>query len=759
VKILLISLLTLISCFAFGQNITLSGHVKDKQSGESIIGATVFISNTKTGTSTNTYSFYSVTIPTADTIGLVISAIGYHPQVLKVSGRENRELDIYLSNQVSDLKEVVVSAKRNNDNLQKTQMGVIEVPMKMVNTLPVVFGERDLMKIIQLLPGVQGGNEGTTGFYVRGGNTDQNLIQLDEATVYNPNHLFGLFSTFNSNALNRVTLIKGGFPAQYGGRLSSVLDITMKEGNNKKFAGQGGIGLISSNLTLEGPIKKDKGSFIVSGRRTYIDLLAKPFIKAFGYAFYDLNAKLNYQLGKNDKIYLSGFYGKDDAHYTGASSLNYGIGFGNNAATLRWNHLFGQKLFANTSLITNKYSLALSTTQSGYVAQIYTGIKDLNAKTDFEYYPNPNHNIRFGFNYSFHTFTPLAASSKIKKDGTIPKFNTDSLAKTYTNEASWYFNDEIKVSDAFSLNLGLRIPYFFTSTAQYTYLEPRIASKLSINDETSLKLSYTVMNQFLHLIPNSTASLPTDIWIPASKITAPQRSQQVALGLFKNFDNNALKTSIEVYYKNMKNQALFKEGTLLTAGGNLENNLTFGKGYSYGMELFVEKNIGKFNGWLSYTLSWTNQTFKELNGGKEFPFAYDRRHNLSLVGSYELSDKWVLSSTFVFNTGRPYTLPVGRVDVGYGGTLYNGTYADYSTRNNYRLNNYNRLDVSAIYKKKRHLFKKDYDSEWVFSIYNLYSRRNPYFVYLSTDSVTKLPKATQVSLLPIIPSVSYNFKF
>jgi hypothetical protein len=267
------------------------------------------------------------------------------------------------------------------------------------------------------------------------------------------------------------------------------------------------------------------------------------------------------------------------------------------------------------------------------------------------------------------------------------------------------------------------------------------------------------MNQFLHLIPNSTASLPTDIWIPASKLTAPQRSQQVALGLFKNFDNNALKTSIEVYYKNMKNQALFKEGTLLTAGGNLENNLTFGKGYSYGMELFVEKNIGKFNGWLSYTLSWTNQTFKELNGGKEFPFAYDRRHNLSLVGSYELSDKWVLSSTFVFNTGRPYTLPVGRVDVGYGGTLYNGTYADYSTRNNYRLNNYNRLDVSAVYKKKRHLFKKDYDSEWVFSIYNLYSRRNPYFVYLSTDSVTKLPKATQVSLLPIIPSVSYNFKF
>lgn len=758
-KAILICLFLLATSVSFGQNVTISGNVSDRQSGEAIIGATVFVSNTKSGTTSNTYSFYSVTIPKTDTIGLVFSAIGYKPQILKIFGRENKILNIKLESQVSDLNEILVSAKRNNENIESTQMGVIEVPMKMANSLPVVFGEKDIMKIIQLLPGVQGGNEGTTGFYVRGGNTDQNLIQLDEATVYNPNHLFGLFSTFNSNALNRVTLIKGGFPAQYGGRLSSVLDITMKEGNKNKFAGQGGIGLISSNLTLEGPIKKEKGSFIISGRRTYIDLLAKPFIKGFGYTFYDLNAKLNYQLGKNDKLFLSGFYGKDNAKYTGSSSLNYGIGFGNNAATLRWNHLFGQKLFANTSFILNNYSLLLSTLQSGYVAQIYTSIKDVNAKTDFEYYPNQKHNIRFGFNYSYHTFTPLANSAKVSKDGTFPKFNTDSLAKTYTNEAALYFNDEIKLSDVISLNIGARVPYFFTTTASYTYLEPRLATKISLDEATSIKVSYTMMNQFLHLIPSSTASLPTDIWIPASKITAPQRSQQVALGLFKNFESKNLKTSIEVYYKNMQNQALFKEGTLLTSGGNLENSLTFGKGYSYGMEFFVEKNIGKFNGWLSYTLSWTNQIFKDLNRGQVFPFAYDRRHNLSLVGSYELSPKWQLSSTFVFNSGRPLTLPVGRVDVGYGGTLYNNTYSDYSNRNNYRLNSYNRLDVSAIYKKQRHFFHKLYDSEWVFSVYNLYSRRNPYFIYLGTDDVTKQPKATQVSLLPIIPSVSYNFKF
>lgn len=755
-----IFLLAIISLSVSAQNYTLSGYIKDAKSGEAVIGASVFLTNTKSGTTANTYGFYSITFKGSDTLGVVFSSLGYQAQIKKLSGRQSQTLNIDLLENASNLQEVVVKASRNDDNVQKTQMGVIDVPMKLANSLPVVLGERDIMKIIQLLPGVQAGNEGTTGFYVRGGNSDQNLVQLDEATVYNPNHLFGLFSTFNSNALNRVTLIKCGFPAQYGGRLSSVLDITMKEGNNKKVAVQGGIGLISSNITIEGPIKKEKGSFIVSGRRTYVDLLAKPFVKGIGYTFYDLNAKINYQITPKDKLFLSGFYGNDNANYTGASSLNYGINFGNSTATLRWNHLFNQKLFANTSFILNNYHLGLSTIQSGYVAQLYSSIKDINAKTDFEFYPNQNHNVRFGINFSTHTFAPFSASIKIPNSGKVPKFNPDSLAiKTHTNELAFYFNDEIKLSSNFSLNVGLRVPYFYTKDISYKYLEPRISTKINLSQETSLKLSYTVMNQFLHLIPNSTASLPTDIWIPASKITAPQQSKQISLGLFKNFKENTYKTSLEVYYKDMKNQALFKEGTLLTQVSVIENNLTFGKGYSYGAELFIEKNSGKFNGWLAYTLSWTNQTFKDLNFGKEFPFAYDRRHNLSLVGNYDLSKHWMLSGAFVFNTGRPYTLPVGRVDVGNGGTLYNGTYADYTERNNYRLNSFHRLDVSAIYKKTRQLFHKSYESEWVFSVYNLYSRRNPYFVYLSTDEVTKLPVATQVSLLPAVPSVSYNFKF
>ncbi len=755
-----IPFLVFISSSIFAQNFTLSGYVKDAKSGEVAIGATIFLTNTKSGTTTNTYGFYSISFKATDTLGVVFSYLGYKPQIKKLLGRSNHQLNIDLLDNSAELQEVVVRASRNDDNVQKTQMGVINVPMKLANTLPVVFGERDILKVIQFLPGVQAGNEGTTGFYVRGGNTDQNLVQLDEATVYNPNHLFGLFSTFNSNALNRVTLIKGGFPAQYGGRLSSVLDITMKEGNNKKVEVQGGIGLISSNITVEGPLKKDKGSFIVSGRRTYVDLLVKPFVSGIGYAFYDLNAKFNYQISEKDKLFLSGFYGKDNANYTGASSLNYGINFGNSAATLRWNHLFNQKLFANTSLILNNYHLALSTIQSGYVAQLYSGIKDLNAKTDFEFYPNQNHSIKFGVNYSVHTFSPFSSSLKIPKSGIVPKFNADSLAiKTTTNEIAFYINDEIKISPNVSLNIGLRNPNFYAKDVSYKFLEPRISTKINLNKETSLKVSYTVMNQFLHLIPNSTASLPTDIWIPVSKNTAPQQSKQISIGLFKNFKNNAYVTNIEFYYKDMKNQALFKEGTLLTQVSTIENFLTFGKGYSYGAELYIEKNIGKLNGWLSYTLSWTNQQFKELNNGLEFPFAYDRRHNLSLVGNYELTKKWSISSAFTFYTGRPYTLPNGRVEIGNGGTLYNGIYGEYVGRNNYRMNNYHRLDISASYKKVRKAFGKKYDSEWIFGVYNVYSRQNPYFVYLGTDEITKQPVAKQVSLLPAIPSVSYNFKF
>ncbi|MBI1226619.1 MAG: TonB-dependent receptor plug domain-containing protein [Bacteroidetes bacterium] len=758
------AVLCLAATFAQAQNkVTLSGYIKDAASQEALIGATIFQTNSQLGTTTNEYGFYTLTLPVADTFGLVISYIGYQAQAKKVATKTNLRLDILLEPDGLELAQVEVVASRNNDNVQRAQMGVVDVPMRAINTLPVLGGERDILKVIQLLPGVQGGQEGTTGFYVRGGNLDQNLVQLDEATVYNPNHLFGLFSTFNVNALNNVTLIKGGFPAEYGGRLSSILDITMKEGNREKYQVEGGLGLLSANLTVQGPLVKNKSSFIISARRSYADLLLKPFVpkskNGTTYYLYDLNAKVNYDLGKNDKLFLSFFNGKDDARYTGANSLNYGINFGNATGTLRWNHLIGNRLFTNTSLVFNDYHLALSTTQGKYYALLFTAITDVTAKSDLTFIPNPKHQIKLGAAYTHHKLYPGGVSAKIPKKGNRLTIDRKSIQQQPSDEAAVYLSDEWKASDNFSISGGLRAPYFTRGTRNYIKIEPRLTAKLSIDPTTSMKASWTVMNQFLHLISNSTASLPTDIWLSSSNLVKPQRSEQYALGLFKNFNDNAIEASIEGYYKTMHHQVLFKEGAQILLNSNIEDLLTFGSGKSYGVEFFVKKNFGKLAGWASYTLSKTTQTFPELNFGKPFPFTYDRRHSVSVAGSYEFSKHWTFAADFVFNTGAAFTLPTGRVPVYEDGSLYNGIYYDLSGRNNARLRNYHRLDVSFIYKKQRHLFGKAYDSEWVFGAYNVYSRSNAYFVYLTTDRYTGVPSAKQLSLLSVIPSVSYNFKF
>ena len=761
---LLLFFISFLSFFATAQkNITLSGYIKDVKSGEALIGASIYITNERRGTATNSYGFYSISVRTADSIGVVISYQGYNPQLYTISGNTDKTLDYNLEEKPNELAEVVVSSTRNNNNISKARMGIINIPMKQIKTLPAIAGERDILKIVQLLPGVQSGQEGTTGFYVRGGNTDQNLVQLDEATIYNPNHLFGLFSTFNTNALNSVTLIKGGYPAQYGGRLSSILDITMKEGNKRKFSGEGGIGFISSNLTLEGPIKKDKSSFIISARRTFIDLLAPLFVAKnknnTNYYFYDINAKINFELGKKDHLYISVFKGLDNAKYAGASSLNYGINFGNSTATARWNHLFNKKLFANTSFIYNDYHLSLSTTQDQYYALLYTGIKDVNAKTDFSYFPSSSHTIKAGINYAYSTLFPSTSSAKIPKNGNINKPNLDSIERTYSTQLALYVNDDITLSEKIGASVGVRMPVFISKDVYYLRVEPRATIKYQLNDAMSLKAAYTIMNQFQHLVPSSTASLPTDIWISSSKIVKPQTSQQVALGLFKNFSNNAIETSVEGYYKTMNNQVLFKEGAQSLQGADIDSKLTFGKGYSYGVELFVKKNVGKLTGWVSYTLSWTNQQFDSLNFGKEFPFTYDKRHNLSIVGTYEFSKRWTFSAAFVFTSGGAFTLPTGRAAVAGDGSLYDGTYYDYTGRNNYRYRSYHRLDLSAIYHRPSKIFGKKYEAEWVISVYNIYNRYNPYFIYLSKDAVTNQVLAREVSLLPIIPSISYNFKF
>jgi CarboxypepD_reg-like domain/TonB-dependent Receptor Plug Domain len=756
------ALITLCLCLpilVFSQNITLSGYVRDAKTGESLIGATLFEATQKVGTTTNEYGYFSLSVSSYDTIGLVISFIGYQPQAKKIFTKENLRLDIDLADNTAALDEVVVNASRNDDNVQRAQMGVIDVPMRAILTLPVIGGERDILKIIQLLPGVQSGQEGTTGYFVRGGNLDQNLVQLDEATVYNPNHLFGLFSTFNVNAINHVKLIKGGFPSEFGGRLSSILDIQMKEGDKNHFHTEGGIGLLSDNLTVQAPIQKNKSSFIVSGRQTHVNLLLKALSDtSTTYKFYDFNAKMNYEFGEKDHLFISFFKGNDNAGYSAANSLKYTTDFGNTTGTLRWNHLFGSKIFSNTSLIYNDYHLALSTDQNSYYSALFTGIKDVTFKNDFTHIPNAKHRIKMGISYTYHTLYPAAFSANIPRRGNRISINKDSVEQFYSTEMALYAGDEFDVSKKFSLNYGVRVPAFIVSNKIYSYIEPRLTAKLSINPSTSLKASYTQMNQFLHLIPNTTAGLPTDIWLPSSTKTKPQYSAQYALGYFSNFNKNEIETSVEVYYKKMDNQVLFAEGNQLKLTTNLDSSLVYGKGESYGAEFFVKKNLGKLTGWISYTLSWTNQSFKDLNFGEKFPFKYDRRHVLSLTSSYELSPKWNLSAVFVYSSGVPFTLPAGRVAALNAGAIFEGNYFIYEGRNNFRLDSYHRLDVAATYHKPWKVFKKPCDIEWVFGIYNTYSRLNPYFVYFQIDPISNQPQAKQVSLLPIIPSISFNFK-
>ncbi len=760
-KIYLIIIILIGSLIASEKSVTISGYVLDASSGESLIGTNVYLDGLKIGTSTNSYGFYSLSIPVEQEVRVIFSYMGYKPQVKKLFLKKNFKLTIKLSPQIISTEDIVVTARKKNENIEKKQMSVMDVPVRMVKQLPAILGETDVLKVIQLLPGVQSGSEGTTGFYVRGGNADQNLVLLDEATVYNPNHLFGLLSSFNSRAINNVTMIKGGFPAQYGGRLSSILNISMKEGNSKSYHVDGGLGVVTSKLTVEGPLLNDKASFIVSARRTYLDLLLKAFpsLSNTKYSFYDLNAKVNYKISHNDRFFLSYFSGRDNAAYIAANSLNYDFKFGNSTSTLRWNHLFGEKLFSNTSLVYNTYLMNLKTNQGNFYSEFYSQIKDITAKTDFEYFPNPAHTIKFGVQYTQHSITPTGTSGNIKTDSLATVLNAAHIQKKTAAEGSIYMNDAINVSKSFGLNLGVRVPAYKIKQTSYYGFEPRATLKYTLSPVASLKAAYTVMHQYLHLVPSSTASFPTDIWLPSSKTVKPQRSEQYALGYFRNFEKNRYETSIEAYYKTMQNQVAFKEGTQLLEQTDIDQQLVFGKGWSYGVELLAKKRSGKYNGWISYTLSWTNQKFPDLNFGKTFPFKYDKRHDLSAVGIYNFNKNWTISADFVFTSGNVVTLPEGRVNVYEGGDLYNGVFDVYTGRNNYRLGNYHRLDVTATYKYASSFFNKNYDGEFVLSIYNLYSHQNPYFIYVDVDGVTHKPYAKQVSLLPIIPSLSFNFRF
>lgn len=781
---LLISFLLITFSCSFAQDkFTISGYVKEAATGESMIGASVYIKELSKGTAANIYGFYSLTVDKGN-YTLIVSYLGFVEQIIPITLNKNTAQNIFLVQKSIQTNTIEIMGERPENNVQSTNMGTIELSIEKIKSLPAFMGEVDILKTIQLLPGIKNAGEGNSGFYVRGGGPDQNLILLDEAVVYNASHLFGFFSVFNSDAVKNVNIIKGGMPANYGGRLASVLDISMKEGNNQSYHADGGIGLISSRLTLQGPIKKDKSSFILSGRRTYIDVLTAPFVpesspfKGSGYYFYDLNTKLNYQFSDKDKIFFSGYLGRDVFTYKNTRSrFNVSIPWGNATAALRWNHLYNEKLFMNASLIFTDYQFASEIEQKQFQFKLSSGIRDWNAKVDFSYFPTIRHNVKFGFNYIFHTFTPSSVSFKV---GTV-QLAPDKVVHQYANDGALYITDDFDLTEKIKINAGLRYSVFqhigpydsfiqdvtgkIIDTVSYTSgqnikvyqaLEPRISLRYALNLKSSLKASYTYNNQYLHLAAFSTVTLPTDIWVPASSLIKPQTGNQYAIGYFRNFKNNRYETSIEAYYKDMNNLIEYRDGTLPqdNTSKNIENNVVFGKGESYGTELFIKKALGRFNGWIGYTLSWTSRTFEDLNRGKEFYARYDRRHDLSVVTTYELNPKWTFSAVFVYGTGNAITLPVARYFI--QGNIID----EYGDRNAYRMSAYHRIDVSVTYTRKK---TEKFESSWNFSIYNVYDRRNPYFIYFdntgSADQGTLDIKAKQVSLFPILPSVTYNFKF
>lgn len=750
----------------------ISGTIKDATTGEQLIGAsTRILELPHSGTSTNNYGFYSIAANEGE-YTLLFSYTGYQTFTRKISLHKSQSLNISLSSKTS-LQEVVISAnKPNNDQVTSPQMGLEKLNMAQINQVPVLLGERDILKTITLLPGVKSSGEGNTGFYVRGGASDQNLILLDEATVYNASHLFGFFSTFNSDAIKDVSLYKGGMPAGYGGRLSSVLDVKMNEGNNQNFTVQGGLGLISSRLKIEGPLVKDKGSFMISARRTYVDVFLKASkdttLKGSTLYFYDLNAKANYHFNDKNAIYISGYFGKD---VLGLKNT-FGTNWGNSTGTLRFNHLFTDRLFSNTSLVYSNYNFAVESFSTTNSFKVTSQITDFNLKEDLQYSLSNNHTIKFGVNILHHAIFPGDVTSSAASS-----FNSKSVEKRYGFENAAYVSDEWKASDKLSILYGLRLSGMFLQgpgtfktydaagnalTSQtygsgnvvksYYNLEPRLSASYLLNEETSVKASYNRNTQNIHLLSNSTSSSPTDLYILSTVNIKPEIADQVSTGWFKNFKENQYEFSAEVYYKWLQNQIDYINGAQLRINQDVESQLTFGSGRAYGLELFLKKKYGRFNGWIGYTLSRTERKFDAINNGNYFPAKQDRTHDLSIVGIYNLNKRWTFSGTFIYGTGNAITYPTGKYNIN-GLTTYS-----YSSRNGYRLPPTNRLDIGATLEGKEH---KKYHSSWTFGVYNVYGYANPYIItFRDSKTVPNTTEAVQTSIFSTaIPSITWNFKF
>ena len=752
------------------QNYSLHGTIKSSRTGEAIIGATITVANNSAGSFSNEYGFYSLTLPTGN-YTLSLSAIGMKLKRFEVVLTKDMQLDIALEDETKELETVTVSTTATSRNLRTPQMSVEKINVQEVKNVPVLFGERDILKTIQLLPGVKSAGEGNSGFYVRGGGADQNLILLDEAPVYNASHLLGFFSTFNSDAIKNVTLYKGAMPSQYGGRLSSVVDIKMNDGNNQDFGVSGGIGLIASRLNIEGPLQKDKSSFLISARRTYADvflkLLGDSSMRKTKLYFYDLNAKMNFILGDKDRLYLSGYFGRDVLSQEELAGINWG----NATGTLRWNHIFNKKLFSNTSLIFSNYDYKINVNTEASDYGILSRIRDYNLKEELQWYADLKNTVTFGLNSIYHTIKPGEIS--VGGDNGVVAHD---LEDRYSLENALYASNTWRPGERWGITYGLRLSVFsilgkgdyytldndgkVIDTMHYkagevvkTYVnpEPRIAASYQLNNSSALKLSYTRNTQNLHLISNSTSSSPTDKWVASTNIIKPEIADQVAFGYYKNLADNRYELTVETYYKTMQQQVDYRNGAQVFTNEAIETQLLSGKGRAYGIEWLMKKRTGRLSGWISYTLSKTERKIDGINNNEWYNARQDRTHDIAIVGMYQLNNKWTLSANWIYYTGDAVTYPSGKY------RLDNEVYFYYSERNGYRMPNYHRLDVGATRQLKR---GKRFTSELNFSIYNVYGRANAYQInFQESEEDPNKTEAVKTSLFTFVPSISYNFKF
>lgn len=772
------------------QKFTISGTISDSSSGETLLSANIYNTQSQDGSVSNNFGFYSLTLASGN-VELHYSYIGYESEVIAFNLKRDTTINVSLTPSTK-LDEVVITSKAKESIENRTQMSTIDIPILQIKKVPALLGETDVLKAIQLLPGVQSGGEGQSGLFVRGGSPDQNLILLDGVPVYNASHLFGFFSVFNADAIKDVKLIKGGFPARYGGRLSSVIDINMKDGNKKEFHGSASIGLISSKLTLEGPIIKDRTSFMVSARRTYLDPLARPFIKSAyrandqegvaGYYFYDLNGKLNHKLSEKDRLHFSIYTGRD-ALYQESKNLDESENFfndnnlywGNLTSALRWNRSWTPKLFSNTTLTFSRFKLGTDfifgekegdEVTQGYGLKYGSGIRDFAGKIDFDYIPNSSNSIKFGVHAIKHKFIPGTFDLKVYGvDGYENQVVQDSID---ADEYALYIENDMKITDRLKANYGLHASAFDVNNKLYTSLQPRIGLLYKAADRLSFKASYAQMRQYINLLSFEGIGLPTDLWLPSTDRILPQDSWQVALGVAKTFDE--FEISAEAYYKDMKNLLSYSEGSGVFETSDWQDRVSQGSGKSYGFELLLQRKLGRLNGWIGYTWSKTNRTFPDINLGRTYPFKYDRRHDISIVGNYEIKPNVELSAGWVYGTGNAVTLSgekyrIAKGDLIFDKTSYPPVIQNVQSKNNYRMRDYHRLDLGISFKKK----KKNGLRTWSFGGYNIYARANPLYIYLGSTNVTKgdgsglitgyRPALKQVTLFPFIPYVTYKYEF